>query len=57
MTPDQFTSRAKWIVNTYRNDPEKLRSRMADLMEETLEKIGYSKGIGYYKQAMEEGAQ
>ena len=54
MTPDQFTSRTKWIVDTYRDDPEKLRSRMSDLMEETLEKAGYSKGIDYYKKAMKE---
>lgn len=45
MTPKNFAAKAKKIIKEHRGDAEVRHSKLDELMEETLEALGFKEGV------------
>lgn len=49
MTPEQFEQKMRFLQSYYGSDPVRSRDKLVECMADTLEKLGYKKGVEYFR--------
>lgn len=54
MTPEQFEQKMRFLQFYFGDNPERLRHKLIECMVDTLDNLGYTEGVKYFRRLEED---